>query len=144
MAFVNERISAEDREKYDLDRIESEPVMRVRAPQRQWTIDHEREIYLRTIDRGREEFSHCSTWHFYWRGELMTVCLEMLDAGGERGGHGWSHYKLVDCYRQGFFVPQHLLDRREEIVRDLKDALTAYKGGGIYSTRTTSETTLTV
>jgi len=144
MAFVNEYISAEDRSKYGLDEIERDVSMRGRAPQRQWTIDHERGIYLREINSGREESRHESTWHFYWRGDLMTVCLEMVDAGGQRGGHGWSHYQLVDCYRKGFFIPTHLLDRRDEILADLREALTAYKGGGVFSTRTTSTTTLTI
>ena len=144
MAFVNERISEEDRKKYGLDEVDKWLSNTGKVPNRDWTIDHEREIYLREVNRGREEYRYKSTWHFYWRGELMTVCLETLSSGGERGGHGWSHYKLVDCYMKGFFVPDHLADRREEIIEDLKDALTAYKGGGIHSTRKTSETTLTI
>ncbi len=144
MAFVNELISEDDRKKYDLDKVECGPGMRAKTPQRQWTIDHEREIYLRVIKRGREEYNYKSTWHFCWRGELMTVCLETLSAGGERGGHGWSHYKLVDCYMKGFFVPDHLLDRRDEIVKDLRDALIEYGDGGIYSSTTSHDTTLTI
>lgn len=144
MAFVNEMISEDDRKKYGLERVESGPGMRARAPQRDWTINHERQIYLRVIDRGREEYNYESTWHFYCCGELMTVCLEMVDAGGKRGGHGWSHYKLVDCYKKGFFVPDHLLGRRDEIIANLRDALTAYADGGIYSATTSHETTLTI
>lgn len=144
MAFVNEEIGQADREKYGLDAVDEWLSSTGRVRNQEWTIDHEREIYLRVIKRGREEYSHKSTWHFSWRGELMTVCLEMLDAGGERGGHGWSHYKLVDCYLEGFFVPDHLQDHREEIIADLRAALSAYAGGGIYSTRATSETTLTI
>ncbi|MCP5439505.1 MAG: hypothetical protein H6958_02615 [Chromatiaceae bacterium] len=144
MAFVNERISEDDRKKFGLDEVDKWLSNTGKVPNRDWTIDHEREIYLREVNRGREEYRYKSTWHFYWRGELMTVCLETLSAGGEPGGHGWSHYKLVDCYLKGFFVSDHLLDRRDEIIADLRDALTAYKGGGIHSTRKTSETTLTI
>jgi hypothetical protein len=144
MAFVNELISEADRQKYGLDQIDRRLVGR--APEQQWTIDHERGIYLRNIQRGREESRHKSTWHFYWRGELMQVCLEVRDAGsdGTRYGHGWVHYQLVNCFNRGFFVPSHLLDRRDEIIADLRAALVAYKGGGIYSTNATVETTLTV
>ena len=144
MAFVNELVSEDDRKKYGLDEVDRSLKKRALSRQRDWTIDHEREIYLRVIKRGREEYNYTSKWHFYWRGELLTVCLETLDAGGKRGGHGWSHYKLVDCYKRGFFVPQHLEDKRDEIIADLREALTAYRGGGIYSTRTTSETTLII
>lgn len=144
MAFVNEQINEDDRKKFDLEEIDKWLSNTGKVPNRSWTIDHEREIYLRVINRGREEYSHKSTWHFYWRGELMTVCLEILSAGGEREGHGWSHYKLVDCYKKGFFVPGHLLVRRDEIIADLKAALIAYGDGGVYSITTSHETTLTI
>jgi hypothetical protein len=144
MAFVNELISEADRQKYGLDQIDQSLVGW--TPQRDWTIDHERTIYLRNIGRGREENSHRSTWHFYWRGELLMVCLEERAAGsdGKRGGHGWVHYQLIDCYQRGFFIPSRLLDHREEIVADLRAALVAYKGGGIYATKATYDTTLTI
>ena len=144
MAFVNEMISEDDKKKYGLEKVDEWLKKTGKSRQRDWTIDHEREIYLRVIKWGREEFSHHSTWHFYWRGQLLTVCLELLDAGGKPGGHGWANFKLVDCYKQGFFVPDHLLDRRNEVVADLRDALTAYADGGIYSATTSHETTLTI
>ena len=144
MAFVNERISENDRKKYGLDEVDKLLAKTGKVRQSDWTIDHERGIYLRVINWGREEFSHQSTWHFYWRGDLLTVCLELLDAGGKRGGHGWAHFKLVDCYKQGFFVPDHLRDQQDEIVADLKDSLTVYGDGGIYSSTTSHETTLTI
>jgi hypothetical protein len=144
MAFVNEHISEADRQKYGLDQVDRGLVGR--APQRQWTIDHEREIYLRNIDRGREEAARQSTWHLFWRGELMTVCLEVTAAGsdGRKGGHGWAHYRVRNCFNRGFFVPAHILDQREEVIADLRAALAAYKGGGVYSTLTSYELTLTV
>lgn len=142
MGFVNERISQEDREKYGLDEVDAWIKKTARVRNRDWTIDHEREIYLREIDRGREESSHKTTWHFYWKGELMMVCLELLATGGERGGHGWSRYRLVDCYLEGSFIPKKMQQMREEIVADLKAALVAYGDGGIYSTTTSHETTL--
>lgn len=144
MTFANEFITDQDRVKYGLDQVERDISMRGKAPQDDWTVDHERGTYLRLINRGREEFSNTSTWHFFWGGELMTVCLETLDAGGQRGGHGWSHYKLVQCYGKGEFIPPNLRGRRDEIIADLRDALAAYKGGGVYSTRASSDTTLTV
>ncbi len=135
MAFVNEIISDEDRRKYGLDELDSSQAMRGSSPQRNWTIDHERDIYLRNIGRGREEFSHTSTWHFYWHSELMMVCLEIADSGGDskKGGHHWVRYQLVDCYKKGFFIPEHLLDRRDEIIAALKSALSKYTEGGVYS-----------
>jgi hypothetical protein len=145
MAFVNEMISAEDRKKYGLDELDSSQAMRGKSPQRNWTIDHERDIYLRNIGRGREESSGWSKWHFYWRGELMTVCLEVADSGsdGTRDGHGWVRYQLVECYRKGFFIPEPMLGRRDEIISDLREAFASRKGG-IYSTKSSYEVTLTI
>lgn len=143
MAFVNEHIPEADLAKYGIEEIDKRFVVG-NTHDYSWTIDRERDIYLRCVARGREEANYKSTWIFYWHSELMTVCLEMLDAGGQRGGHGWSHYKLVDCYKKGFFISSHLLDSRDEIIADLKEALIAYGDGGIYSTTTSHETTLTV
>jgi hypothetical protein len=143
MAFENEFITDQDRAKYGLDLVEGDIGMQGKAPQNHWTIDHERGMYLRLINRGREEFRNTSTWHFYWSGELMTVCLEMLDAGGQRGGHGWSHYKLTQCYGKGDFVPKHLGDQRKEILDRLREALLAYKDGGVFSSIISHSTTLT-
>ena len=74
----------------------------------------------------------------------MQVCIEVVKAGsdGIRGGHGWVHYQLVDCYNRAFFIPPHLMDRREEVIADLRAALITYGGGGVYSTNATFETTL--
>ena len=143
MALVNELIPDADVEKYAIKEINKRFVVGATSS-RHWTIDRERDIYLRCVARGRHEARHESTWTFYWHGELMTVCLENLEAGGQRGGAGWSHYKLVDCYKKRFFIPEHLLDRRDEIIADLKEALVAYKDGGIYASTTSYSITLTV
>lgn len=148
MAFMNEVISDEDRKKYQLDELDGSQAMRGKSPQREWTIDSEHDIYLREIGRGREEGWRKSTWHFYWKGELMTVCVEITGSGGDekKGGHHWVSYQLVDCYKKGFFIPEHLLDRRDEIIADLKAALSKNTEGGVYSPSYygTYETTLEV
>ncbi|MCB1800107.1 MAG: hypothetical protein KDI82_00320 [Gammaproteobacteria bacterium] len=114
------------------------------VPNRSWTIDHDREIYLRQIKKGRGESSYKTTWHFRRNGELMSLCLALRSAGGERGSDGWSHYELIECYGEGFFVPNHLLDQRDDIIADLREALEAYGGGGIHSSRASSKMTLTL
>lgn len=144
MAFVNEYIPEADLVKYGIEEIDKRFIVG-NTHDHSWTIDRERDIYLRCVARGREEASHKSTWTFYWGGELMAVCLETVDAGsdGTRNGRGWVRYQLVDCYLKGFFIPSHLLDRRDEIIADLREALTARKGG-INSAKETYETTLAI
>jgi hypothetical protein len=140
MAFANEYITEADRKKFGIDAIDEELHRYGQVRSQDWTIDHEREIYLRFINSGREEFSRRSKWHFFWHGELLTFWLELVDAGGERGGHGWAHYKIDKS--AGDFVPSHLQADRSEIVADLRAALEAYKDGGVYSTTTTHTTQL--
>lgn len=144
MAFVNEYIPKDDFAKYGIEEIDQRFIVG-NTHDHSWTIDREREIYLRRVARGREESSRKSTWTFYWHGELMTVCLETVAAGsdGAKNGHGWVHYQLVDCYMKGFFIPSHLLDRRNEIISDLREALAARKGG-MNSAKVSYETTLTI
>jgi hypothetical protein len=140
MAFVNEYICKADRTKFGIDAIDEDLRRCAQLRSLDWTIDHEREIYLRIINRGRDEFARRSKWHFFWHGELLTFWLELVDAGGERGGHGWAHYKIDRS--AGDFVPSHLQADRGEIVADLRAALEAYKDGGVFSTIETNTTRL--
>lgn len=136
MAFVNEYIPEADSEEYGIKEINKRFVVGGTSA-RDWTIDRERDIYLRNVANGREEFRHQSTWTFYWHGELLVVKLDMVEGRGKRGEPGWSHYKL-----RHIDMPVHMQDKYAEIVNDLKDALTAYKDGGVFSANTTYTVTL--
>ncbi len=138
MAFINEYITESDLKKYDLEEIDKRFIVGG-THARAWTIDRDRDIYLRRVANGREEFRHQSSWSFYWKGTLLTVELDTIGAGGERGGHGWTHYKL-----RHLWIPPELDGKREEILADLREALTDYKGGGVYSSLSTCDTTLDV
>lgn len=133
MAFVNEYIPEADSEKYGIKEINK----RFLSTGTSWTIDRERDIYLRNVAHGREEFRHQSTWTFYWHGELLVVKLDMVKAGGKRGEACWAHKKI-----RGIELPQHLEGKRAEILNDLREALTAYKDGGVFATATTYTLTL--
>ena len=78
MGFVNEVISKEDFEKYKLKEIDSRYITGC-TNSRGWTIDRSRDIYLRKVARGREEFAKESTWVLYWLGELIEIKLELID-----------------------------------------------------------------
>jgi hypothetical protein len=127
MAFINEFIPEEDVEKYGIEEVNKKYIVGG-TNSGQWTIDRERNIYLRCVARGREEFRNESTWTLYWKGELISIELHLLDAGGSRGKSGWAHWKV-----HGIYIPPHLEGRRNDILADLKNALTAYKGGGVYA-----------
>jgi hypothetical protein len=62
---------------------------------RDWTIDRERDIYLRNLAIGREEeFRHQGYWTLYWKGTALTIRLDLLAGKGRPGQPGWSHWRL--------------------------------------------------
>lgn len=138
MAFVNEYISEADSNKYGLEEINNRFVVGgTRA--RSWTVDHDRDMYLRNVAMGREEFAHQSTWTFYWGGRVIVVELENICTVGEMGGvrHGYKRVRSIE-------IPLELRVQKDEIVKDLKAAFTAYKDGGVAATATDYTLTLDV
>jgi hypothetical protein len=129
MAFVNEYVPEEDVKKYGLERINLQ--YRKTDIRYRWTIDRKRDVYLRWLGGGREEFCDQQDFTLYWKGTLIFVRLRVIDAGGERGGEGWTRWAL-----QFLNCPEELQAKRSEIIADLKEALTAYKGSGVSSTFT--------
>lgn len=130
MAFVNEYISAEDEKKYGLEEIDK----RFRfngVHARDWTIDRDRSIYLRIVARGGgsdPDLRSQSKWTFCWKGHLLVLELDALDGSGEPGMPGWSLWRL-----DGISIPDELAPQQSQIISDLKEALTAYRGGGVFS-----------
>lgn len=133
MAFVNEYISDDDIKKYNIEEIDRQFLKTTFRPD--WTVDRERETYLRLVASGREEFANEKDFTFLWQGSLLVVRLKE-NGGGARGGEGWSDYQLVKID-----LPEQLIQKEEDILADLRASLTAYKGGGVYSSRTKSKTT---
>lgn len=138
MPFVNEYIPAEDFAKYGLHEIDKRQASAVRA--RDWTVDRERGIYLRELNRGREEFSYESYWTFFWRGSAYTIELHAIEGGGRPGAPGWAKWGLVRV--NGRDAPTGLPEPAEEFLADLHDALLAYKDGGWFAQCTDFEVEL--
>lgn len=134
MAFVNEFIPAEDVEKYDIAAIDEKFVVgRTRA--RDWTIDRDRDIYLRNVAMGAgadPDFRNQTTWTFYWHGDLLTLRLDLVEGRGGPGEAGWSHWQLVRLNGTNG-LPTHLKGHRADILETMIEALTAYEGAGVYS-----------
>lgn len=104
-----------------------------------WTIDRERNIFLRNVTRSREEYKSQSGWIFFWDGYSIYLEIEVLSGGGKPGGAGWSHKKLL-----AIELPERLKGQRVEILEDLKGALGVYKDFGIYSVCTEYAVTLDI
>lgn len=133
MPFVNERIPAEDFERYQLREIDKHHVVGgVYA--RTWTVDRERGMYLRQLANGREEFSHEMVWTFYWRGRAYKLRMDILDTTGRPNEPGWSRWSLIRVNATD--APAGIPEPAAEFVADLKDALLARKDGGFFSRST--------
>ena len=131
MSFINEFISPEDVEAYGIKEIDKQFIVGG-TNARDWTIDRDRDIYLRNVANGREEFRSETIWTFWWHNQLLTLQLNLIEASGGRGEPGWSHWKLM-WVNDGSGLPGTLKDRQSEFLDDLKAALTAYSGAGICS-----------
>jgi hypothetical protein len=122
MAFVNEYVSAEDVKKYDLDginrRFGKDPQIRYG-----WTIDRERDVFLRWIGSGREEFAGRETFALFWKGEVLPVYTESKSKGllNEKTSTVW-HSAAIE-------LPPNLAGQGEAVTQVLKEALTEYKVG---------------
>ena len=127
VAFVNEYISDEDKQAYGIEAINENFVVGGTTA-RDWTIDRERDIYLRIVATGREEIAHQSTWTLYWHGELIVVDLSLVDAVGSDGKSGAVRYQLRQLR-----LPPYLDAQRDEVMSDLREALFAYRDGGVYA-----------
>ncbi len=145
MAFMNEFVSPEDVEKYHLAEIDKRFIVGG-TNARDWTIDRERDVYLRNVAHGGggdPDIRNQTEWTMYWQGELLVLRLDLLDGRGERGEPGWSHWQLVwFCGTSG--LPGHLKAQKEQILDSLKEALVTYKDFGVYSTNTDYSVTLDI
>lgn len=142
MSFINEFISPEDVARYDLEEIDKKFVVGG-TDARDWTIDRERDIYLRNVARGREDWRSETEWTFYWRGHELTLRLDYVGGTGERGGPAWDHWRLV-WLNGSYGLPAPLKPQVKEILKDLEDALLAYKDFGVYSASTDFSVTLDI
>lgn len=133
MAFVNEYIPTEDFKKYDFDGLNKRPKETSgTTPSDSWTIDRDADIWLRkfyaemdhTAPLGGQ--SGVSVWDFYWRGTLLLVKVEDVASGGGYGKPRWARSRL-----RRIDIPKDIESSRDQIIRDLEAAFTAYKGAGV-------------
>lgn len=126
MGFTNEYTSDEDREKYNLDKIDKKFVVGGVAP-RDWTVDKEINSFLRLVARGREEDADLSTWVFFYKGilyvlEINTVMHPITNPKDR------SEDKIIQFKTS---ISEHLFD---EVSSVLREAVLTYKDNGLFST----------
>ena len=130
MAFENEKVPEEDIEKYGLREI-NKKFMKGDFDYR-WTMDRERDIYLRWMKYDLQD-PCVQQISFFWKGALFRIELKVV-CEGERGGKGSTTWSWNGMRRPETPKEQAIWDAyRAEIIADLKDALRAYRDFGIGS-----------
>lgn len=125
MAFVNEYVSAVDVDKYGLAEINRQ--FWKSDTRYDWTIDRQRDIYLRLMKSGRGEYGQQQEFTFYWHQRVLAVRLSR-DSGIAEDGRIASIWRL-----HHLVLPGALQSQRQAILDDLKLALEAYKTAGVGS-----------
>jgi hypothetical protein len=121
MAFVNEEISQEDYNKYDIGQF----VKRFGSisPSKNWIIDRDRDIWLRLYRRAIDiEDNGAELWTsrgFYWKGVFITLDTKFLEHT-YIGSTGCMHIKILELE-----IPKEAEQYKQEILKDLKEAFEA-------------------
>jgi hypothetical protein len=150
MAFVNERITPANWEQYGIPEIKQRIVASSYASSSTCTVDHGRGIYLirvaERLDEERRPTGLCG-WVFMWHGHELWVETKELARGGESNAPSWSIKRItrfglmgeeVRVLGDACHLPSELKPHREEILKDLHDALLTYRTSGILSSNYTS------
>lgn len=127
MAFINEYITAEDLVKYDIEAFYLKYVVGGTRPS-QWTIDRERSVYLINVARGREEYFNETTWILFFENQLIEFGINYLDCQESDSGVTTERKKL-----RHLNLPAQMIKRRDDVISVIRQALTAYKDGGVLS-----------
>lgn len=125
MAYMNEYIPEEDIKKFGIEEIDKRYRKAHYKPY--WTIDREKNSYLRHMSVGREELCNHDYFTFYWGGYLIDVELR---SRGESviDGKGKKTWTLVHLK-----LPEILEGKKLKVIGDLKAALTVFGESGVRS-----------
>lgn len=126
MAFVLEKISPSDYEKYQLKDIN--PFTHRKVSSDQWLIDRERNIYLRELSGRRRDNPYNIEFHLFWRDALLAISFDCrVENITPRD------VKVKWAFGGGDALPVHLRPYLNELYDDLKEALTQFKTSGTSS-----------
>lgn len=127
MVLINEVISKHDRDKFCIDEIDNRFIIGG-TRSKQWTINKNKDIYLRNVARGREDLSHMATWYLYIKGRSFIVEIENISTEELASGHNKAVKRIVNLSACGDFN-----FNRDDVVDVLRKALSIYMDFGIYS-----------
>ncbi|MDR2636203.1 MAG: hypothetical protein LBC08_05180 [Campylobacteraceae bacterium] len=122
MAYVNEKISKEDFEKYNLEKINKR--LSYGTPNYQWAIDRDRDIWLREyhFSGDKEDFGAeiRTYWDFYWKGSFVPIETKTIDKipPSKNNGIYYCYIKVLKIE-----IPKNIQQYTKEILKDFREAL---------------------
>lgn len=131
MAFINEKISEANWNKYELLKVDHYARAKGLGPMftKKWTVDKERDIYLRKIAAKRyiagdgKSEARISIWTFYWKNELIWFEELIIDYHPEPPCR-------VHSMLYNFSIPESIIDLKFDIFNDMYEAFYVYGIGG--------------
>lgn len=137
MGFVNEYVSDEDIEKYDLHGIwdKYHPFRKGRyygGNRPHWTINRQSNTYLMAIGVGRGEHGNRKTFLLWVDGAHVTVEVDLVK--GSSGDLDANPFILI-WELAGVEIPALLENQEDNVISTFKDALRAYGYWGIWNQR---------
>ncbi len=134
MAFVNEKISDEDFEKYNFEKINN----RWNGggnPAYDWTVDKDNEVWLRHFYTRQDHtlpdggFRGEDIWDFYWKGLLMSVDTKKTNVKGAGHNEHFSYTLNIVSIN----IPEEFEHNQTDILKSLYEAFIIYSAGVIFS-----------
>ncbi|WP_139826216.1 hypothetical protein [Derxia lacustris] len=135
MAFINRKISEQDRSFYQLERIESSKPRGVLHPDTYWVIDDDRKIYLREVwhsNAGPEPAPHPDEidheFHFFINSTTYLVAMtnDLKSRVAKRLENGMDLSEEWTIFR---IEPRDEFSRLHQFTEILREAMLASKGG---------------
>ncbi len=127
MPFVNAIISPAEYKEFELDQIDSHytPVSNVSS---QWTIDRAKEVHMRVVSRTvPPDLSPQEPFQLlWWKTDYVVFGCTHLQYAAK--ANSWRSHQLLTRLE----IPASLMNHRDEIIEDIRLALTAYGTGGVY------------
>ena len=121
MAFVNELISENDKQKFDWNKFKAWPFSKPHRPWK-WMVDHERDVFLIPLAQsGYDDINTRSDlFVLYWKKEVIRVEARVIESGkGKSLDKSIWKASIID-------IPIHLQKERNEIIKTLKEAFCAH------------------
>ncbi|MDR3394135.1 MAG: hypothetical protein P4L70_03950 [Parasulfuritortus sp.] len=125
MAFVNELISDEDKQKIDWTKFKAWPFSDPHRPWK-WTIDKERNVFLIPLGGGGPDGDRPDVFALHWDGQVIRFEAEITGSGT---GKFWDtlFWKI-----NNLAIPDNLHSQKEKILESVVNAIRAH--GRFFST----------